>query len=84
MNVGIVRKIASAHPLASIDEAITAFERDRSNPLQVEGKDDAEVMSHLLAAQFVRRRMDQGQDINAAFREYAQRVKGMLSKPAGR
>lgn len=78
MNVPVVRKLALEHSRGEIDGAVGAFERDRTNLLAVEGADANEIMSNLLAAQFVRHRMDDGVDVNAAFREYGQRVKSML------
>jgi hypothetical protein len=81
--VAEVRRIASEQSASRIDEAVAAFERDRTNLLGVQGQDDGEIMSHLLVAQFVRVRMDRGNDLNAALREYAQRVKAIFP-PVGR
>lgn len=78
MNVPVVRKLALEVSRAEIDGAVEAFEKDRSNLLEVEGANDGEIMSNLLAAQFIRHRLDNGVDINAALREYGQRVKGIL------
>jgi hypothetical protein len=78
MNVPIVRKLALESSRAQIDEAVTAFEKTRANLLQAEGANDGEIMSNLLAAQFVRHRMDNGMELNAALREYGQRVKSIL------
>ena len=78
MNVPVVRKLASEHNRLIIDAAVLAFETDRTNNLSVEGINDGEVMSNLLAAQFVRHRMDNGMELNAALREYGQRVKGIM------
>src|SRR4051812_28655049 len=68
MNVPVVRKLALESSRAEIDGAVEAFEKDRSNLLAVEGANDGEVMSNLLAAQFIRHRLDNGMDINAALR----------------
>jgi hypothetical protein len=78
MNVPAVRKLASENSRDVIDEAVLAFEKNRSNPLSVEGSNEGEIMSNLLAAQFVRHRMDNGMELNVALREYGQRVKGIL------
>ena len=78
MNVPVARKLALEHARPEIDGAVAAYEKDRTNLLSVEGVDANEIMSNLLAAQFVRHRMDDGMEINVAFREYGQRVKAML------
>jgi hypothetical protein len=83
MNVPVVRKLALSYSREQIDEAVTAFEKGRVNNLGCEGADDGEIMSNLLAAQFVRHRLDNGMDVNAALREYGQRVKGILGGGGG-
>jgi hypothetical protein len=79
LKLDIVRRLASEHGIAKLDEAIAAYERDRTNLLGAEGADEGETLSHLLTARFVRERMSQGMDMNAALREYAQRVKSFVS-----
>ncbi len=83
MNVPVVRKLALGFTREEIDEAVMAFETDRTNLLKVEGPNDGEVMSNLLAAQFVRHRLDNGMDVNAALREYGQRVKNIFGGGGG-
>ena len=82
MNVSVVRSLAMNHGRQEIAEAILAFEKERTNLLHVSGDDESEILSHLLAAEFVRDRMDRGLELNAAIREYAQRVKSMIATPS--
>lgn len=74
-----VRRIAREQELGRIDEAVDAFERDRRNLLGVRGQDDGEILSNLLAARFVRERLDRGQDLNAALRDLGRRVRAVLA-----
>jgi len=83
VNVPEVRRLAGAHSRAEIDQAVREFETSRGNRLGAAGANDGEVMSNLLAAQFVRVRMEGGVDLNAALREYGQRVKGILGGNSG-
>ena len=78
MNVPVVRKLAQERTHQEIDEAIEVFERDRKNILNVPGGDEGEILSNLLAAQFVLHRMQCGMELNSALREYGQRVKSIL------
>lgn len=78
MNVPVVRRLALEHSREVIDGAVTDFAKDRTNLLGCAGVDDGEVMSNLLAAQFVRHRLDNGMDVNGALREYGQRVKSIM------
>ena len=83
MTPAVVKDFAQRHTKHELDEAVEAFERDLSNPLNVPGKDDGEKLSHLLVASFLRERMDQGTPINDALREYTQRVRSMIAPKKG-
>ena len=83
MNVPAVKKLALEYSREVIDQAVADFEKSRANPLGCEGANDGEIMSNLLAAQFVRHRLDNGMDVNGALREYGQRVKNILGGQGG-
>ena len=83
MNVPVVRKLALDHSKEAIDAAVNDFVKDRTNPLGCEGANEGEIMSNLLAAQFVRHRLDNGMDVNGALREYGQRVKSIMGGGGG-
>jgi hypothetical protein len=78
MTPSVCKDFAQRFTKAELDEAITAFETDLTNALNVPGKDEGEMLSHLLVAAFLRERMDQGTPINEALREYSQRVRSMI------
>jgi hypothetical protein len=78
MNVAVVRKLVENHKLPAIQDAIVLFELDRSNPLNVEGTDDGEKLSHLLVGEFVLKKMGTGLSFNEAIREYSHRVRAMV------
>lgn len=81
MILNVVKDLVSKHSKDEIDRAITAFETKRENLLNVEGPDDGEKLSNLLAASEVRARMDNGMPLNEAVRDFSQRVRSVLSKP---
>ena len=79
MKIAEVKRLVTSYTVEQIEDAVTAFETDRKNVLEVSGENDGEKMSHLLAASFVRRQMDKGLDLNSAVREYSKRVRSILS-----
>lgn len=79
MKIAEVKRLATTYTHAQIEDAVSAFEIERRNPLEVTGENDGEKMSHLLAASFVRKQMDKGLDLNLAVREYSKRVRAILS-----
>ena len=81
MIVATVRRLAETRTKAELDDAIARFEASRENTLEVDGADDGEKLSNLLAAAAIRARMDKGMALNEALREHSARVRGVLSKP---
>lgn len=81
MNVAVVKKLVETHPIGVIQDAIQKFENTLENPLQVEGQDDGEKLSHLLVAEIVLQEMAKGLSFHEALRTYSQRVRSMITAP---
>ena len=81
MILAVVRELVGKHSKAELDEAISKFEADLTNDLNVAGSDDGEKLSNLLAASGIKARMDKGMSLNDAIREHSQRVRSILAKP---
>ncbi|MBI3542979.1 MAG: hypothetical protein HY075_06880 [Deltaproteobacteria bacterium] len=81
MILNVVKELVARHTKAELDAAIATFESSLENTLGVEGKDDGEKLSNLLAASAIRARVDRGMELNQAIREHSQRVRSILSKP---
>lgn len=81
MILAVVKDLVAKHSRAEIDAAAAAFEADRSNTLNVGGKDEGEILSNLLVASFVKSRVDKGMSVQDAIREYSARVRGMIAPP---
>ncbi len=82
MILAVVKELVGRHSKVELDEAITKFETDLSNVLNVAGADDGEKLSNLLAASGIKARMDKGMSLNDAIREHSQRMRSILAKPA--
>ena len=81
MILSVVKELVSKYTKPEIDAAIERFESSLENILGVEGKDDGEKLSNLLAAVQIRERMDKGMSLNDAIREHSQRVRSILQPP---
>lgn len=81
MILSVVKDLVTRHSKAEIDDAIAKFENTLENLLNVDGKDDGEKLSNLLAASQIKARMDKGMAMNDAIREHSQRVRSILAKP---
>jgi hypothetical protein len=79
----VVRALVESHDLPALEAAAEAFEASLANPLNVPGDDDGEVLSHLLVAIFVKKKMAKGLPLNEALREYSQKVRKIIA-PAKR
>lgn len=81
MILAVVKDLVTRYSKREIDEAISRFETTLENTLGVEGKDDGEKLSNLLAAARVRGQIENGVSLNDAIREHSQRVRSILSSP---
>ena len=70
MKPAVVRALVDAHDLETLQEAATKFEETLENTLQVSGDEDGEILSHLLVAIFVKKKIKYGilcKKINCVF-----------------
>jgi ribosomal protein S3 len=47
--------------------------------IEVEGKDEGECLTHVLAAIYIKEKMEQGVAFNQALRDFSQRVRNSIS-----
>lgn len=78
MKISEIKRLASSQSRQDIEQAISLFEASRENKLAVVGDDDGEILSNLLAAQFVQKEMQKGVQLQDAIREYSRRVRDIL------
>lgn len=79
MKPAVVRNLVDTHDLAVLESAADVFESSLKNTLGVSGDDDGEILSHLLVAIFVKKKMAKGLALNEALREYSQKVRKMIA-----
>ena len=80
MILTVIRTLASSHTAEELSKAAASYETERHNPLNVEGKDEAEILTNLLMATTVREKMEkQGLSLQDAIREHSRSVQKILS-----
>ncbi len=80
MKIPAIKKLVEEFPLEQIRAAEEALVEERELPIPVEGEDEGEKLTHLLAASWILEKMQQDKlDFKAALREYTQRVRTSIS-----
>lgn len=78
MILPVIRELAAAHSLEVLKNAAERFEKDQENLLGSRGKDEGEILSNLLMAIEVRKKMDSGMDINDAIKDHTRMIRGLV------
>lgn len=73
------RRLADAHTSDELTRACEALSEERDPPFDIAGADDGEKLTHVLLAQRIRTRVDEGADLKQAYREVMGEVRGVLT-----
>ncbi|MEK6476885.1 hypothetical protein WJR50_05095 [Catalinimonas sp. 4WD22] len=80
MKIPVVKKLVENQSMEDLITAEEALVEEQPLPIEVEGEDDGEKLTHILAAIFILERMkDEGVDFKSALREYTRRVRESIS-----
>ena len=80
MQVAIIKQLAETHTTAELLAAEEAILNEQSPAIPVEGKDEGEQLTHVLAAIDIHHDMAKnGIDFRTALRNYTQRVRNSIS-----
>lgn len=80
MKVAAIKKLVENHDIHALMDAETALVEEQPLPFDVDGDDEGEKLTHILAAVFVRNEMeDNGTDFRTALRKYSERVRNSIS-----
>ena len=80
MQIAIIKQLAETHPLAELLAAEEAILNEQTPAIPVEGKDEGEQLTHVLAAIEIHNDMlKNGVDFRTALRNYTQRVRNSIS-----
>ena len=74
-----MRKLAKVHDVAALEAAAEAMAEHGEDPLEAEGEDLGEKLTHVMLALNVRRRMAEGVELKVAFRAEMAEVRDLLT-----
>lgn len=79
MKIAAIKQLIEKYNLEELSQAETAIENGELLPFEVEGEDDGEKFTHILAAiDILHRIKEEGKDPNTALREFTQRVRNSI------
>lgn len=79
MKIPVIKKIADAYSLEQLREAENALYEELPLSIDIEGEDEGEQLTHVLAGIQILEDMEKGTDFKTALRNYTQRVRNSLS-----
>lgn len=79
MKIPAIKKAVENFSVEELIAAEAALLEEQPLPIDIEGADDGEKLTHILAALFVKSEMQNGSDMMTAIRAYSQRVRNSIS-----
>ena len=80
MQIPVIKKITEAYSLVELQKAEAALYEEQIPEIEIEGKDEGEQLTHVLAAIFILEYMAKnGVDLKTSLREYTLKVRNSIS-----
>ncbi len=79
MQIPIIKKLVEQYSIAQLQSAEEAMMEEQKPAIEVEGKDEGECLTHVLASIYIKEKMEQGTAFNQALRDFSQRVRNSIS-----
>ena len=79
MQIPVIKKLVEHFSLAQLQSAEEAMLEEKKPEIEVEGKDEGECLTHVLAAIYIKEKVEQGVAFNQALRDFSQRVRNSIS-----
>ena len=80
MKIGVIKKLAENLSMDELRAAEEALYNDSTTPIPIDGDDEGEQLTHVLAAIFIQEYVEENNsDIKTALREYAIKVRTSIS-----
>lgn len=79
MKIPVIKKITEAYTLEQLQAAEMALYEEQPLEIEIEGEDEGEQLTHVLAAIFIKEHMvENGSDLKIALREYTLKVRNSI------
>ena len=80
MKLPVIKQLVTDHSLEELVEAEEAFLEEQSPKIKVDGEDEGEQLTHVMAAAWVKHEMEkEGIPLNKAVRNYTVKVRNSIS-----
>lgn len=80
MKIPVIKKIVEKYTLEELQKAEEAMLEEQTPEIEIEGEDEGEKLTHVLAAVWVKNEINtNGTEAMSAIRAYAQRVRNSIS-----
>ena len=79
MQIPVIKKLVENYSLPQLQAAEEAMMEEQIPVIEVEGKDEGECLTHVLASIYIKEKMEQGTAFNQAVRDFSQRVRNSIS-----
>lgn len=79
MQIPVIKKLVEYYSLVQLQDAEAAMMEEQKPAIEVEGKDEGECLTHVLASIYIKEKMEQGTPFNQALRDFSQRVRNSIS-----
>ena len=80
MQIAAIKKLVEIYTLVQLQDAETAMLEEQQPAIEVEGKDEGECLTHVLASIYIKDKMENnGIAFNQALRDFSQRVRNSIS-----
>ncbi|MDP3463875.1 MAG: hypothetical protein Q8S18_13865 [Bacteroidales bacterium] len=76
MKIPVIKKLVDSFTLDELAQAETAIYAELQPAIEVEGEDEGEQLTHIIAAMWIKNDMaEQGTDLKTSLRTYTQKVR---------
>jgi hypothetical protein len=79
MKIPAIKKLVETYAVDELKKAEDAIYNEQKPAIEIEGDDEGEQLTHVLAAIEILEQMKQGKDFKTALRDYTQRVRKSIS-----
>ena len=79
MKIPVIKKITEAYTLEQLQAAEMALYEEQTLEIEIEGEDEGEQLTHVLAAIFIKEHIaENDSDLKTALREYTLKVRNSI------
>lgn len=80
MKIPAIKKLVETYSIAQLQAAENAMMEEQKPAIEVEGDDEGEQLTHVLASIYIKEKMEkEGAAFNQALRDFSQRVRKSIS-----